>query len=168
MRRYATETLLPLDGTDLNSWRRTADFHLSVSTYWGRETDIGNPGYRGSGPLPVTLSAIRADMTEEGAVLSWTTESEIDNAGFNILRSETRDGEFTVVNPQLIQGAGTTSKRTHYSWTDTTIRPNTRYYYRIEDVSFSGVRKVSGGVGLRGFVSPRDKDLTSWAAVKRQ
>ena len=73
MRRYSTETLLPLDGTDLNSWRRTADFHLSVSTYWGRETDIGNPGYRGSGPLPVTLSAIRADMTEEGAVLSWTT-----------------------------------------------------------------------------------------------
>ena len=168
MRRYATETLLPLVGTDLNSWRRAADFPLAVSTYWGAATDIGNPGYRGSGTLPVTLSAFRADITEKGAVLSWTTESEIDNAGFHILRSETRDGVFKVVNPKLIRGAGTTSKRNAYSWTDTAIRPNTRYYYRIEDVSFSGVRQVSGSVGLRGFVSARERDLTSWGAVKQR
>ena len=168
MRRYATETLLPLDGTDLNSWRRTADFPLAVRTYWGSATDISNPGYRGSGTLPVTLSTFRADLTEKGAVLSWTTESEIDNAGFHILRSETRDGVFKVITPKLIQGAGTTSKRNTYSWTDTTIRPNKRYYYRIEDVSFAGIRQVSGSVGLWGFVSARQRDLTSWGAVKQR
>ena len=169
MRRYASETLLPLDGTDLNSWRRTADLpSLAVSTYWGRATDIGNPGYRGSGTLPVTLSAFRADLTEISALLSWTTESEVDNAGFNILRCETRDGVFRPVNTKLIQGSSTTSKRTIYSWTDTTIRPNTRYYYRIEDVSYSGVLQVSESVGLRGLVRPRDRDLTSWATIKRR
>ncbi len=156
MRRYATETLLPLDGTDLNSWRRTADFPLAVRTYWGSATDIGNPGYRGSGTLPVTLSTFRADLTHKGAILSWTTESEIDNAGFHILRSETRDGVFKVITSKLIQGAGTTAKRSSYTWTDTTIRPNTRYYYRIEDVSFAGIRQVSGSVRLRGFVSPSE------------
>ena len=169
MRRYATETLLPLDGTVLNSWRRAADLPtLAVSTHWGSVNDIGNPGYRGSGTLPVTLSSFRADLTADGAVLSWTTESEIDNAGFYILRSETRDGIFKPVNPKLIPGAGTTSKRNDYTWTDTTIRPNTRYYYRIEDVSFSGVRQTSPSVGLRGIVHPRNRDLTSWAAVKRR
>ena len=51
-----------------------------------------------STPLPVTLSHFRAERTEEGVVLKWTTESEVDNAGFYIYRSETKDGDFKVVN----------------------------------------------------------------------
>lgn len=168
MRRYAPDTLLPLDGTDLNSWRRSADFPLAVKTHWGSANDIGNPGYRGSGTLPVTLSSFRADLTEKGAVLSWTTESEIDNAGFHILRSETRDGEFKVITSKLIQGGGTTSKRSQYTWTDTTVKPNTRYYYRIEDVSYSGVREASVAVPLRGFITANSKHTTTWAAIKRR
>ena len=54
---------------------------------------------RGEDPLPVTLSDFRAEHTNAGVVLKWTTESEVDNAGFYVYRSETRDGEFTVVNP---------------------------------------------------------------------
>ena len=54
--------------------------------------------------------------------------SELNNAGFNILRSETKNGEFKSVNPQLIQGAGTTTERHTYTWTDTTAKPNTVYY----------------------------------------
>ncbi|MYB01881.1 hypothetical protein F4X90_19710, partial [Candidatus Poribacteria bacterium] len=80
--------------------------------------------------LPVTLSHFRADHTDTGAVLNWATESELNNAGFHILRSETKDGQFKVVNPTIIQGAGTTSERNTYTWTDTTAKPNTVYYYR--------------------------------------
>lgn len=166
IRRYAKETHLPLDGTEMNSWRRTADFPLTVSTFWGNSTDIGNPGYRSTGTLPVTLSHFRAEHTENGAVLTWTTESEIDNAGFYILRSETRNGLFKAVTPRLIQGAGTTGKRNEYTWTDTTIQLNTRYYYRIVDVSYAGVQQQLATVGLRGLLSPQKKDLTSWADLK--
>ena len=66
--------------------------------------------------------------------------SELNNAGFYIYRSETQAGEFKVVNPTMIAGAGTTGERTEYSWTDTTAKPNTVYYYRIEDMSHAGVR----------------------------
>ena len=50
----------------------------------------------GGDPLPVTLSHFRAEHTNAGVVLNWTTESEVDNAGFYIYRSETKEHR----NPQ--------------------------------------------------------------------
>ena len=121
-----------------------------------------------SKPLPVTLSHFQAEHTDVGVILKWTTESELDNAGFNIYRSPTKDGEFKVVNPTMIQGAGTTGERNEYTWTDTTAKPNTVYYYRIEDVSHAGVRKQLRTVRLRGLISASGKLATSWAGLKAQ
>ncbi|MCG9131588.1 leucine-rich repeat domain-containing protein [Candidatus Poribacteria bacterium] len=122
----------------------------------------------GDTPLPVTLSHFRAELTDTGAILKWTTESEIDNAGFYIYRSETRTGEFKVVNPTMVQGAGTTSERHTYTWTDTTAKPNTVYYYQIEDISHAGVRKQLATVRMRGLVSASGKLTTRWADLKTQ
>ena len=122
----------------------------------------------GGAPLPVSLSSFKAVHTAEGSVIKWTTESEVDNAGFYIYRSETKDGEFKVVNPTLIQGAGTTGERNAYTWTDTTAKPNTVYYYRIEDVSHAGVREQLATVRLRGLVSAISKFTTLWADLKSQ
>ena len=117
-------------------------------------------------PLPVNLSHFRAEHTNAGVVLNWTTESEVDNAGFYIYRSETKNGEFKVVNATMIQGAGTTGERNEYTWTDTTAQPNTVYYYRIEDVSHAGVREQLATVRLRGLISAHGKLTTSWADLK--
>ena len=119
-------------------------------------------------PLPVTLSHFRAERTDAGVILKWITQSEVDNAGFYIHRSETRDGKFKIVNPTMIQGAGTTSERSTYTWTDTTAKPNTVYYYRIEDISHAGVRKQLATVRMRGFVSASGKLTTRWADLKVQ
>ena len=116
-------------------------------------------------PLPVTLSHFRASHTDIGVILNWITESEVNNAGFYIYR-RTKDGEFKVVNPQIIQGAGTTGQRNEYTWTDTTANPNTVYYYRIEDVSHAGVRQQLATVRLRGLVSATGKLMTRWANLK--
>ncbi len=120
----------------------------------------------GREPLPVNLSHFRAEHTNAGVVLKWTTESEVDNAGFYIYRSKTKDGEFRVVNATMIQGAGTTGERNEYTWTDTTAKPNTVYYYRIEDVSHAGAREQLATVRLRGLVSARGKLTTIWADLK--
>ena len=122
----------------------------------------------GGEPLPVSLSNFRAAHTDTGVILNWTTESEVDNAGFYIYRSETKDGEFKVVNPTMIQGAGTTGERNEYTWTDTTAKPNTVYYYQIEDVSHAGVREQLATVRLRGLVSARGKLTTIWADMKAE
>ena len=122
----------------------------------------------GGKPLPVTLSHFRAEHTDTGVVLKWTTESEVDNAGFYIYRSETKEGEFKVVNPTMIQGAGTTGERNTYTWKDTTAKPNVAYYYRIEDLSYAGVRKQLATVRMRGLVSATGKLTTRWADLKTQ
>ena len=119
-------------------------------------------------PLPVTLSYFRAERTDIGVVLKWTTESEVDNAGFYIYRSKTKEGEFKVVNPTMIQGAGTTGERNTYTWTDTTAKPNTVYYYQIEDVSYAGVRAQLATVRMRGLVSASGKLTTLWADLKAE
>ena len=168
LRRYAKDTGMPLDGTELNNWKRASELELSVMRYWGHETDIGNPGYRGEGALPVTLSHFRAERVKSGVVLKWTTESELDNAGFNILRTESRDGAFRQVNSRMIQGAGTTGERNTYTWTDTTAKPDIVYYYRIEDVSFVGSRNQLATVRTRGQISASEKHITQWGNLKKR
>ena len=70
-----------------------------------------------------------------------------------IYRSESPTGEFTQINAELIQGAGTKVNGSSNEWKDTTAKPNISYYYRIEDVSFSGVREQLQTVRMRGHVS---------------
>ena len=159
---------VPRLGTDASGWISAMNTKLTTgtTTYYGHPNDIGAPGVKSGGALPVTLSHFRAERVEAGVVVKWTTESEVDNAGFNILRSETKNGEFKVVNPQLIQGAGTTSERHTYTWKDTAAQPNVAYYYRIEDVSHAGVRKQVATVRMRGLVSASGKLTTRWADLK--
>ena len=169
MRRYEKGTGVPLEGSISENWvPASALGELLTLTYWGRDTDIGNPGYRGAGTLPVTLSHFRAEKTDVGVILEWTTESELDNAGFNILRSQSKRGPFVKVNPTLITGAGTTSERTAYAWQDTKAQPNVAYYYQIEDVSFSGNRQRLATVRMRGDVTANGKFTTIWGGLKSQ
>lgn len=79
----------------------------------------------------------------------------------------TKDGEFTVVNPTAVQGAGTTGERNTYSWRDTTTKPNTVYYYQIEDASNAGERERLATVRLKGLVFASRKLLTKWADLKQ-
>ena len=138
-----------------------------IETWYGSRTDHGSPGIRAGQALPVQLSQFHPDRTETGTVvINWTTESEMDNAGFNILRSQTRTGEFKVISAQLIPGAGTTAERNTYTWTDTTVKPNVVYYYQIEDVSFNGERQTLATVRLRGLISAKGKLATQWGELK--
>ena len=169
MRRYYHVTGIPLDGRTSANWVPASNVPLKVMTYWGKETDIGNPGYRGGGPLPVELSRFRPERTDTGqVVIKWTTASELNNAGFNILRSQTRKAQFVRINPKLIAGQGTSSEMHTYSYTDTTAKPNVIYYYRIEDVSFEGVRQTLATVRLKGYVSASAKMLQKWGELKSQ
>ena len=160
--------LRSLTGKGTSGWISAKKTKLAANTthYYGHPHDIGAPGVGMGRALPVQLSRFRAEHTETGVILNWTTESEIDNAGFYIYRSKTKDGTFKVINSKLIQGAGTTGERNTYTWKDTTAKLNTVYYYRIEDVSHAGVREQLATVRLRGFVSAKGKLTTKWADLK--
>ena len=145
----------------------TTDFREVRQTWFGHQTDIGSPGITGGRILPVELSTFRPVRLDDGSVaVRWITESEKDNAGFNILRSDDRNGEFTKLNTQLIAGQGTTSERTAYEFVDKTAKPNVVYYYQIQDVSLDGDIEVLKITHLRGHVSPSGKAATTWGDLK--
>ena len=113
IRRYTKGTSQAKDGTEKAGWVLAANVKQSIENelHWGAAEDIGTPGHRAGGALPVELSSFSVTRNEAGAVvLTWTTESEVDNAGFNLRRSEKRDSGFTLINAALIAGAGTTGE----------------------------------------------------------
>ena len=136
-------------------------------TYYGNPDDVGTPGFRGGGPLPVSLSKFRPERLDDGTiVVRWITESELNNAGFNILRSDTRNGQFTQINTSLIKGQGTTSERTTYAFPDTSAKPNVVYYYQIQDVSLDGNVTTLRQSRLKGDISAAGKLTTTWGELK--
>ena len=165
----AYDNRVPGLGTVSESFVRAADTALLKGySYWGLPTDNGTPGYRQGSPLPVTLSSMRADRAEGGVVVKWTTESEMENAGFHVLRSRDSKTEFVKVSPTLIPGAGTTAERQDYTYRDTTAQANVLYYYRLEEASLSGERRRLATVRLRGHLSAAGKMLWKWADVKTE
>ena len=165
----------PKDGTMMESWMLASEtsfaqpMHLSARSYYGLPIDIGTPGFRAGGALPVELSHFRPERQKDtgAVVITWSTQSELNNAGFFIKRSQQRDGQFKVINATMIPGAGTTSEKQSYTYTDTTAQPNVVYYYQIEDVSFDGNRQtLTRGIRLKGHVGAAGKATTTWGELK--
>ena len=167
IRRYDNGVALP--GQKRASWVLAARLKpFDESLHYGHAEDIGTPGHREGGALPVELSSFSVTRNEAGAVvLTWTTESEIDNAGFNLRRSEKRASSFTLLNPALIAGAGTTGERQTYTFTDTSAKPGVEYYYQIEEVSLGGKPETLAMRMLRGPVSAANRMLTTFGEVKK-
>ena len=156
------------DGLMETSWDQS-DISGAALTFYGHRNDIGTPGYRLGGPLPVTLSKFRPvrNQTTGHVDITWITQSELNNAGFNILRAESKTGDFKVVNVKgIIAGHGTTSEKHVYTFTDTTAKPNIVYYYQIEDVSINGQRTTLTTTHLRGHVGAAGKLTTTWGDLK--
>ena len=158
------------DGTMQTSWRQS-DITGAGLSYYGHRNDIGTPGFRLGGPLPVSLSSFRPvrNQTTGHVDITWITQSELNNAGFNILRSEGKGHAFEVINVKgIVAGHGTTSEKHVYKFTDTTAKPNVVYYYQIEDVSLNGNRTTLRTTHLRGNVSAGGKLTTTWSSLKLQ
>ena len=159
-------------GTDAAGWVLASDTLLNGAyrtTYYGSDEDMGTPGFDAGGALPVELSKFGAkrDPLTGAVVITWSTQSELNNAGFFIKRSQQKNGKFVVVNPTMVAGAGTTAEKQSYTYTDATAKPNIVYYYQIEDVSLDGNRQtLTRAHRLKGHVGAAGKATTTWGDLK--
>ena len=164
--RRLYEKRMALDGRYREGWVSTATVPPVIMTYYGHHSDVGNPGYRMGGPLPVVLSSFRAVRDEATVQVSWTTESSLENAGFHLYRSTHRTSGFVRVNPRLIQGTGTTAERQTYTYIDNPPKNDGVYYYQLQEVSHSGQQQVLATARIKGYLSADGKHLTTLGALK--
>lgn len=79
-------------------------------------------------------------------IVEWTTESEVNLAGFNVYRSESLDGPYVRLNDTLIPASPDPIAGASYSYADSTVRAGATYYYKLEDVELDGKATVHGPI----------------------
>jgi hypothetical protein len=85
-------------------------------------------------PTLVEMSSIKATPSDSKVTLQWKTESEVDNAGFNLWRAE----DFQKINQSLIPAKGSPTEGASYEYTDTNVNNKQPYLYKLEDIDLSG------------------------------
>ena len=82
-------------------------------------------------PLPITLTSFTAEAKNGVVELAWETASEVNNARFVIYRND--------VAIASVEGAGTTSEPSNYSYVDAEVVPGVAYTYVLADVDYANV-----------------------------
>jgi hypothetical protein len=111
--------------------------------------------------LNIMLSQFDASyMIDESKILvTWRTESEEDNLGFNLYRCIDND-TYVRINDELIPGAGNSSTPQEYTFGDSDVNRIGLYSYKLEQVNRGGVTQMHGPVvvDIRNFI-PRISTL---------
>jgi len=118
----------------------------------------------GCGPTLITLSSFAAVSTFKKVTVSWTTASELDNAGFNIYRSDAADGAYAKINASIIPAEGAPEAGASYSFTDIAANPWKKTYYKLEDIDLNGTSTMHGPVMATPRVSGIFKSTATRAA----
>ena len=114
--RYNGGTILHYNGSTWSSMESGTTKQLSG--VWGSSgSDVFAVGSYGTilhyaeAATLIELTSFTAIPSNREVIITWPTESEIDNAGFNLYRSESENGEFTKINSSLIPAQRFTHSR---------------------------------------------------------
>lgn len=129
-----------------------------LATYAVTVVDSNNltvaiPGYVSVQPVEIASfgGAFLADHVE----LTWTTASEMDNAGFLFDRRIVGDEAWAQITPSLIPGHGTTSNANNYGFSDRNILRGKIYEYRLRQIDRDGVehavRQTAVAIPIGGY-----------------
>ena len=142
----ATDFWLVLDtDADPTNGRRTmvqaSSFAANVATFTGVDIEDGDiisfiTENTDDITLPVELSAFDAQFDGEGVLLTWTTASETNNAGFEVQRS-VDTGVWQAVT--FVEGNGTTDAQNSYRYVDAAgAAAGSEVSYRLKQIDFDG------------------------------
>ncbi|MFI5237920.1 MAG: T9SS type A sorting domain-containing protein, partial [Ignavibacteriales bacterium] len=89
--------------------------------------------------VPVELFSFTAIANNNGVILNWSTATETNNSGFEILRSTKEDGWNKI---GFVPGHGTTTETQHYSFTDNNVSSG-KYQYKLKQIDYDGTFEYS-------------------------
>ncbi len=138
-----------------------ANWLLSIDGIDGAETsvvfgvwdqaEVGSPGsINGDDALPVALASYHAVGGDEEVVLEWVTNSEVQNLGFVILRSERETGPYVEIaswqNEVGLVGQLNSNTERYYQYIDKWVSNDRSYWYKLVDVNILGHRHEHGPI----------------------
>lgn len=94
--------------------------------------DISDVNFTITNVLPVALLEFKVTSLKENLQLNWSTAQEINNKGFEILRSEGSTNNF--VKAGFVAGAGMSSSVQKYLFSDRNISKGVDYFYKLRQM----------------------------------
>ncbi len=129
----AGTTWLAVGGTQNSSSRSVSVSSTSFSEWTVSDVDHS---------LPVQASEFSAIANSNSIEISWKTQSEVNNAGFNVLKMTPDDPAWELIagykSDVGLRGLGTSPTGRSYEFTDMKVQSGTLYEYKIQSVSTSG------------------------------
>ncbi len=96
------------------------------------------------GTIPVELTSFTVSVNENNVTLNWITVTEVNNRGFDVLRSTVEDVWETI---GFVAGFGTTTKTQYYSFVDDNLASG-KYAYRLKQFDFDGTVELLNVVNV--------------------
>ncbi len=93
-------------------------------------------------PTNIKLSVLDATPSDKQVFLKWKTETETENAGFNVWRAD----NFVKVNNAVIPALGSSVEGADYDFVDQWVLNGKRYFYLLEDIDNNGISTFHGPV----------------------
>lgn len=91
--------------------------------------------------LPVQISYLKAQAEDNEYIrVSWATSIELNNSGFEVMRST--DG-VNYADVTFVEGHGTTTTSNSYYYNDREVVPGIVYYYKLRQVDVNGNAKLT-------------------------
>jgi len=143
---------IPITNTSLNSdvaWRVTGLNRLEII-----DTDLndvtGNGTFVNPGtpfPLPVELISFTANAKENKVELSWETETEVHNYGFEVERASiVGEGERLWNKLSFVEGHGNSNSPKSYQYMDKNPWGGSKFVYRLKQIDTDGEYEYSDEV----------------------
>jgi len=97
--------------------------------------------------VPVELTDFILDTAYGEVIIKWQTATETNNSGFEIEKSQRSkvNGQTEWEKVTFVDGRGTTTEVTNYTYNDKVVKPGT-YFYRLKQIDFDGTTSYSGEI----------------------
>lgn len=97
--------------------------------------------YSINGEVPVELTLFTAEVLEKEVELNWSTATETNNSGFEILRFAQNDNDgWNKIG--FVPGHGTTTETQHYAFKDNDVKTG-KYQFRLKQIDYDGTFEYS-------------------------
>ncbi len=110
------------------------------------------------GAFPVELTGFTAQSISGGIRLNWSTQSEVNNYGFEIERRPVQDDHPQWTKIGFVEGHGTSHTRLQYEFFDKNA-VNRSYAYRLKQIDRNGTSTYSDVVTLSAETVPTRFEL---------